>query len=450
MKMTFIYVILGLGIILSSCERYLDLKPDKSQVVPATLQDCQALLNNGINGEFLPQAVEVSSDDYVLNSSGFNTMSLEDRQTSIWQADAQVQFGNWSGPYKRIQVANQILETLSKITPSVSQQTEWSRINGAALLLRSMSFFSLAQAFTLPYDPAAADQELGIPLKLTPSLSEAISRGTVQQTYDRILTDLQEAVTLLPDRQPSDISSRTIPMPVRAAAQAALARVYLSMGDYPNALLHADACLQRYSTLIDYKDLDADSYVPLEAYNAEVLYSYHSGGNVPFGNGRILPAIYQMYVTDDLRKDIFFGPDITEPFAFTGSYQPYNIFAGLATDEVYLIRAECRARAGNTTLAMADLNLLRSKRWDNNFTPLVAATAQEALDLIIAERRKELVYRGLRWFDLRRLNKDPRYAVTLTRTIDGQMYTLPPNDLRYALPIPREVLEREDLPQNRR
>lgn len=450
MKITFIYVILGLGIILSSCERYLDLKPDKSQVIPASLQDCQALLNSSLNEAFFPQAIEISSDDYVLNTDGFQEMILEDRQTAVWQVNAQVQFGNWSGPYNRIQVANQILSTLSKIEPAPSQQAEWNQIKGATLLLRSMCFFSLAQTFTLPYDPATAGQDLGIPLKVTPSLSEPIDRGTVQQTHDRIITDLNEAIGLLPDRAPSAIATRTIPTPVRAAAQAALARVYLSMGDYANALILADASLNRYNTLIDYKDLDNDSYVPLEAYNAEVLYSYHSGGNVPFGNGRILPAIYQMYVTDDLRKDIFFGPDITEPFAFTGSYQPYSIFAGLATDEVYLIRAECRARAGNTTLAMADLNLLRSKRWDNNYTPLVAATAQEALDLIIAERRKELVYRGLRWFDLRRLNKDPRYAVTLTRTIDGQMYTLPPNDLRYALPIPREVLEREDLPQNRR
>ncbi|MEN5197038.1 RagB/SusD family nutrient uptake outer membrane protein [Sphingobacterium faecium] len=450
MKITFIYVILGLGIILSSCERYLDLKPDKSQVIPASLQDCQALLNSSLNEAFFPQAIEISSDDYVLNTDGFQEMILEDRQTAVWQVNAQVQFGNWSGPYNRIQVANQILSTLSKIEPAPSQQAEWNQIKGATLLLRSMCFFSLAQTFTLPYDPATAGQDLGIPLKVTPSLSEPIDRGTVQQTHDRIITDLNEAIGLLPDRAPSAIATRTIPTPVRAAAQAALARVYLSMGDYTNALILADASLNRYNTLIDYKDLDNDSYVPLEAYNAEVLYSYSGGGNVPFGNGTIAPTVYQMYVAGDLRKDVFFGPDITQSYVFTGAYQPYTIFAGLATDEVYLIRAECRARAGNAALAMADLNLLRSKRWDNNYTPLVAATAQEALDLIIAERRKELVYRGLRWFDLRRLNKDPRYAVTLTRTIDGQTYTLPPNDLRYALPIPREVLEREDMPQNRR
>lgn len=450
MKRIYIYIMLGLGVSLSSCERYLDLKPDKSQVIPATLQDCQALLSNSLNEVILPQAIEVSSDDYVLSTDGFNAMSLEDRQTAIWQADAQVQFGNWSGPYKIIQVANQILETLSKITPSVSQQTEWNRIKGAALLLRAMCFFSLVQTFTLPYDPATAGQELGVPLKVTPSLSEAISRGTVQQTHDRILSDLQEAITLLPDRVPSDIPTHTIPMPVRAAAQAALARVYLSMGDYPNALIHADACLQRYNALINYKDLDVSSSSPFGVYNAEVLYSYHSGANVPFGNGTIAPAVYQMYIAGDLRKDVFFGPDITQYYVFTGAYKPYNIFGGLATDEVYMMRAECHARAGNTVLAMADLNLLRSKRWDNSYTPLVAATAQEALDLTIAERRKELLYRGLRWFDLRRLNKDPRYAETLTRTIDGQTYTLLPNDLRYALPIPREVLEREDMPQNRR
>ena len=48
--------------------------------------------------------------------------------------------------------------------------------------------------------------------------------------------------------------------------------------------------------------------------------------------------------------------------------------------------------------------------------------------------------RGLRWTDLRRLNRDPRYAVTLTRSINGTTYMLPPNDARYVYPIPDAVI----------
>jgi hypothetical protein len=55
--------------------------------------------------------------------------------------------------------------------------------------------------------------------------------------------------------------------------------------------------------------------------------------------------------------------------------------------------------------------------------------------------------RGLRWMDIKRLNKDGA-KITLTRNVEGNTYTLPPNDLRYALPIPEEVISLTGMPQN--
>ena len=90
---------------------------------------------------------------------------------------------------------------------------------------------------------------------------------------------------------------------------------------------------------------------------------------------------------------------------------------------------------------MADLNSLLVKRWANGtFTPYTAVDAADALNQILTERRKELLYRGLRWTDLRRLNKSPATAITLTRTVNGQIYTLPPNDPRYLYAIPDNVM----------
>ena len=61
-----------------------------------------------------------------------------------------------------------------------------------------------------------------------------------------------------------------------------------------------------------------------------------------------------------------------------------------------------------------------------------------ANDLI--ERRKELLYRGLRWTDLRRLNKETGRQTLLQRTIAGQSYSLPASDPRYTLLIPDNVI----------
>ena len=127
---------------------------------------------------------------------------------------------------------------------------------------------------------------------------------------------------------------------------------------------------------------------------------------------------------------------------FRGTYDgsPYY-FGGLATDEVYLIRAEAAAREGDVIGAMNDLNTLLSSRWrSGTFVPFSAIDANDALHQILAERRKELLFRGTRWTDLRRLNKDPQFASTSYRLVGGQTYSIPAGDPRYVYPIPDNVI----------
>jgi hypothetical protein len=63
-----------------------------------------------------------------------------------------------------------------------------------------------------------------------------------------------------------------------------------------------------------------------------------------------------------------------------------------------------------------------------------------ALKLTLDERRREAMYNGLRWFDLKRLNKDPRFKKDLSREIEGETFTLPAGDNRYVLAFPRNIL----------
>jgi hypothetical protein len=211
-----------------------------------------------------------------------------------------------------------------------------------------------------------------------------------------------------------------------------------------------------YSTLIDYNTISKTSLTPFSRFNDEVIFHTTISGASPVlpSRAKINRNLYASYDANDLRKVIFFKAVAPEQ-KFSGNYNPVTstqFFNGLATDEIYLIRAECFARAGNITDAMADLNTLMKKRWVNTVTyPIItASSADEALIKVLTERRKELLFRGIRWSDLRRLNKDPRLQVTLSRTIAGITYTLPPNDLRYVLLIPKPVLDNTDLQQNPR
>ncbi|HEY0177744.1 MAG TPA: RagB/SusD family nutrient uptake outer membrane protein, partial [Pedobacter sp.] len=71
------------------------------------------------------------------------------------------------------------------------------------------------------------------------------------------------------------------------------------------------------------------------------------------------------------------------------------------------------------------------------------------LRIVLQERRKELIMRGIRWMDIKRLNKEGA-NITLTRKLNGNVYTLPANDLRFALPIPDDVIAFSGMKQNLR
>ncbi|KKX51127.1 RagB/SusD family nutrient uptake outer membrane protein [Sphingobacterium sp. IITKGP-BTPF85] len=75
-----------------------------------------------------------------------------------------------------------------------------------------------------------------------------------------------------------------------------------------------------------------------------------------------------------------------------------------------------------------------------------------ALKYVFTERRKELLFRGVRWSDLKRLNLDPNFATTLKRELniagDLKKFNLPPNDRRYIYPIPENAIVLGSLEQN--
>lgn len=81
------------------------------------------------------------------------------------------------------------------------------------------------------------------------------------------------------------------------------------------------------------------------------------------------------------------------------------------------------------------------------FIPFSANSRKEAIELILNERRKELIFRNLRWMDLKRLNKEGA-NITVTRILDNVKHTLIPNDNRYALPLPPDVINLSGMQQN--
>lgn len=439
-----------LALVQISCSKYLDKKPVQNITIPKTTADLQALLDNESFNGVSPGDLEFVADNYYLTNQSWTTSaSNAERLAYIWDGNAQPTSLNiWFAPYNSIYQTNFVLDQLPKIDVSDLDKDAYNNVKGTALFYRSFLFYQLAQLYCRPYSSSAAIDP-GIVLRMTPDVNIRSTRSTVEQTYNQILTDLKTAASILPT------TALFFTRPNKAAAYGTLARVYLSMSNYDSAGRYADLCLNIKDTLLNYNN----SNLPAVISNPEILYlSFEAFAPNYLLSTRlelIDSSLYQSYDVNDLRKTMFFGSAGAGTYYWKGSYNTFStdpsIFDGLATDEIYLIRAECRAKALNVTGAMDDLNKLLRNRWKlNTFSDLVATDATDALNKIRIERRKELLFRGLRWSDLRRFNLEGVNITTLKRIVNGTTYTLPPNDLRWVLLIPDIEITRSGIAQNPR
>ncbi|GAA0886528.1 hypothetical protein GCM10009120_51270 [Sphingobacterium siyangense subsp. cladoniae] len=433
----------------SGCDDYLDVKPDKSLVVPTTVTDLRALLynNSRMNGWYPSLQDGATDNQFVATENWQNFSSLTAKNIYIWNDDVfnDSETNEWSMMYATVYTCNLILEQVEKIKPT---PVEKNQIEGEALFFRSFAFYNIAQLWAKPYNKNTAQTDLGIPLRLKSDIGEKSLRSTVEETYTKIIGDLKRAEMLLSATAPY----RTTP--TKQAVYGLLARIYLSMEDYSQALSYADTCLSYSNTLLDYNTLTmgtATSF-PIPRYNVEVIYHANDFGRMIMNvtNGRIDNDLYNSYEGNDLRKTAFFRSR-SGTYSFRGSYDGSSTwFTGISTNEIYLIKAECEARIGSISVALTTINELMKNRYNNTFSSFSSDNTEIVLRYILNERRKELIWRGLRWSDLRRLNKDSRFAKTITRDINGTIYTLEPNSLKYVLLIPRSVIISNGMQQNER
>lgn len=445
-----------LGIItcisLMSCKKYLDYKSDKKLIEPKTLEDAQALLDyfTFMNSAYSPLAAE-ADDDYYLTDVDYNKMTVQIQQMYTWDKAATVGEFDWRGFYQNVLYANMALETVTEIPIDKVNENDWKRIKGSALFYRAYNFYWLAMYYTVPYDESIAQTSPGIPLRLTADVNEKLVRGTLAATYNQIIKDLEEATFLLPNT--TDPASR----PSKAASYGALARVYMVMRKYDKAGLYADSCLQIRHDLIDYNTIKTTATTPFLSFNKEVVFHCDNLSNkaIVGTTAKIDTILYKSYENNDLRKLIYYKTNTDGSHAFKGSYAGSNRndipFSGIAADEMYLLRAECFARSNDVNSALKDLDTLLSYRYKvGTFVPIAGTDKDEVLKLVLNERRKELVYRGLRWIDLRRLNFEAAFQKTLVRKVNDKLIDLLPNESNYTFLIPQAVIDQNGWSQNTR
>lgn len=437
---------------IGGCKKYLDEKSNASLVVPSTLNDLQALLDNASLMNYqTPSYGEASSDDYFLEEDYYNSQSVLDQEKYTWSLTDYRFQNDWSFAYSSIYPTNICLERIDNIAASAAEQPLKNSIKGAALFYRAYYFQQLAIVFAKAWDPATSDTDPGIVLRVTSDINAPSVRASVKDTYQKIIADTKEAAELLPVTVVHPLR------PSKAAAYGLLARTYLCMRMYDSAGKYANEALELNSSLLNYNDpaqVDLNSDQPFVPYNKEIVFYSHMCGWSGYFNGvndgvAVDTLLYNSYPPDDLRKQAFYRP-VGIHYAFKGNYAeaPYYTFSGLSTSEILLTRAEAYARKGSTENALADLNTLLINRYlAASFIPIITSTSAEALAIILSERRKELITRGIRWSDIKRFNKETP-VWNLKRIISGQTFTLPANDQRFALPLPVDIIELSGISQN--
>jgi hypothetical protein len=453
-KLSYLGALLFSILFLSGCNKdWLDAKPNKSLIVPLTIPDYQALLDNSsLMNQNAPGLNVISDDNMNMTDASYLALSGQGQKNAYIWGSTENFYGSdgnsdWALPYARILNDNITLDGIKTIKPEQGTIISYNNVKGSALFYRCLDFFNLAQEFCKTYALSTASTDLGLPLRTSSDINLSVSRSSVQQTYDQIINDLLTAASLLPN------SPLYPTRPSRPAVFGLLARTYLAQENYAKAALYADSCLQIQSSLLDFNTLTKTSTNPIPRFNKEVIFQYTLVSEGAFRTNVLIvdPGLYQSFAANDLRTAIYFTT-VPGGVSFKGSYNGTLLFfGGLATDEMYLIRAECYARAGNTLAAMGDLNTLLQARWKTGtYVNMVAATPDIALAMVLNERRKELCFRGLRWTDLQRLNKDPGFQIVISRTVSGQAYTLPPNSLKYVFPLDGIEIQLGGLLQNPR
>lgn len=438
---------------LAGCDKFLDVKSDGKLTSPASLDDFQALLN--ANNMVLGAAEgEAMADDYVLSDEDFLALlcgansDLYKLESNVFSEPCEGDSG-WQLNYKNIYTANAAIEGISDYETKNGDSSKSSSMKGHGYFQRAVQHFELVQLWADAYEPATASTKMGIPLKLQADFNQKTVRNSLEDTFAQIVADLKQASQLLPDKQ---YSRR---WPSKKSAWAYLARVHLYMNQFEQAQQYAHQCVDSDEQLIDFNEVETevDEYPFVMERNTEVLFGkvltniYYSLNSEL---RRIPSSLYDSYSRDDLRRDVFFEILDDGSIHFRGSYSGSagTTFGGIALDEMYLILAETYARSKNYVKARQYLYGLLEKRMKTGyvFTPVADS---KLLELILAERRKELLLRGVRFGDVKRLNTLGA-NISLKKIVEGKEYSLAPNDPGFTLLIPESVIRMTGIKQNPR
>lgn len=432
---------------------------ESEESVEAAVTGCMDLLN-GLVDDYMILYPEICGDLVVMNASESGMWSY------LYNFDLSESYNTtpigfvWNYAYELVLNTCEIIDYAPQVKNTYPNAA--SRIDrqvAHAHYLRAIATFYLALCYSQHYTYTADASHLGVILMSSfPDLNAEIVRSDAASTYKFIVSDLKEAYKLYEDNRSPDPH-----FPSRAAVQALLARVYLYMEDYGNAVECASDVIDNYDFTLTPREGYFDMFTTVSSRGKESIFRLNGyGQNCTVGKA----FDYQTYMLLPSQKlkalfkeDAIAGaPDIRESLISydgmsnsMGCSMKYSILEQVSDkeravdlfvsrlSEMYLIRAEALAHLDrDLDVAAADVASIRSRATGLNIDSCRPALNPESiLEAVSRERVKEFYHEGHRLFDITRRKENLERDEATTSTVRTMTY---PND-DFIFPIPGIEME---------
>lgn len=464
-ELRFIYILFAL-FLMTGCENYLDITPD-GQVkrddllsTPEGVEDAMYGVYSQLRDPYLyGRELSYSALDVMaqyFSSKGNNKVEALLKYDYDYSDVESLFEATWINMYKNISNVNSILNS-----GLVGNATDYPAkiYRGEALGLRAYMHFDLLRIFTeqVTVNPEAE----GIPYATEFSLNTP-NFSKVSQVYDYIIADLLKAEELLSDEaqyigRRDFMTMRQIHFNIHAV-RATLARVYLTKGDYENALIYARKVITESGcSLLKYTELKGDVAGVLSrketifgVYSATQFYSnvyedlWLTMSFYSLNPRSDYATTYEANGEEDFRLGAFFETQMSGSVRFikvldkykvngNESNRPEDMIQGInmiRLPEMYYIAAECLTKANLLEDAADYLDAVRVSR---NVTEIdrTALTSTFLQNAINEERYKELIGEGQMFFNYKRQNMDITNIDGGTISASPEIYVVPIPDIEY-------------------
>ncbi|MBO0930651.1 RagB/SusD family nutrient uptake outer membrane protein [Fibrella aquatilis] len=454
MKKQLIYSLTALLISLSACQNSLDLQPRQSIDAATALNNDQGVASaiigaygqlggGALYGTNLLLVPDIYAPDNYVTWRGTFASYRELALKTQTNANAEAQ-RIWLSAYGAINTVNNALASIGSVKDATLRKT----LEGEARFIRGILFFELVRLYALPWTTGTQNQQPGVPLVLTPSLTveqaaAQVPRASVADTYKQVIDDLTKAVALLPEDNTTRADKYT--------AQAFLARVYLQQENYAGALAAANAVIQtgfyRLNPAVDavFRNRNTPESIFEIQQNDQnnagtandgltTFYASIPTDAAPIGRGDVQVSntfVATFDPADARRNELLYIGYKGGNRVYSGKYTEFGAnIPVIRLAELYLIRAEANTRLNSKVGAAPgdDISLIRARA---GIGPIAVPTLAQ----ILQERRWELAFEGHRLHDIKRFRQSVGTFVW--------------NSPRLVLPIPkREVDVNPSLVQN--